>query len=119
MYTRQKETGQARSRLRNERGASLVEFALVLLPLTLIIVGIFEFGLMIYNKQVVTNASREGASAGIVSQQPRVTLAKIQRVVNMYCTNNLITFASTNPSPTTQLGLNDTGAAYPGSPGEG
>ncbi|MFZ0943612.1 MAG: TadE/TadG family type IV pilus assembly protein [Syntrophobacteraceae bacterium] len=119
MHTRQKETGRARSRLRSEPGAWVVEFALLLLPLTLIIVGIFEFGLLIYNKQVVTNASREGTRAGIVSQQPRVTLARIQTVVNTYCTNHLITFAATNPSPTTQLGLNGTGAAFPGCPGEG
>ena len=97
----------------------MVELAIVLLPLTFIIAGIFEFALIIYNKQAATDAGKEGARAGTVSQQPGVTPAQIPTVVNTYCTDYLITFAATNPSPTTQLGLNGTGAAFPGSPGEG
>ncbi len=97
----------------------MVELAIVLLPLTFIIAGIFEFGLLIYNKQVLTDASREGARAGIVSQQPRVTPAQIQTAVNTYCTNHLITFGATNPSTAAHLGLNVTGAAFPGTRGDG
>jgi len=92
----------------------MVEFALLLLPLTLIIIGIFEFGIIMYDKAVVTNASREGARAGIVYLQPgmtRVPLTTIQTVVNTYCTNHLVTFATTKPTPTTQLGANGTGSA--------
>ena len=56
----------------SQKGASLVEFALVLPLLMLILWGIIEFGLLLYNKQVITNASREGARAGIVAANPRV-----------------------------------------------
>jgi len=48
-----------------ERGAALVELALVLPLLLLILVGIVELGLLFYNQQVLTNASREGARSGI------------------------------------------------------
>ncbi len=48
-------------RLRTERGAVAVEFALVLPLLVAMLLGIMEFGLM-YNGQVsVTNAAREAA----------------------------------------------------------
>ena len=49
-----------------EKGASAVEFALVLPVLMLILFGIIEFGFILYDKAVVTNASREGARRGIV-----------------------------------------------------
>ena len=48
-----------------ERGAALVELAMVLPLLLLILVGIIELGLLFYNQQVLTNASREGARSGI------------------------------------------------------
>jgi Flp pilus assembly protein TadG len=35
--------------------------------LLLILAGIADFGILFYNKQVLTNASREGARAGIVN----------------------------------------------------
>jgi hypothetical protein len=50
---------------RAECGAILVEFAILLPFLLLIMLGIIEFGLLFYNKQVLTNASREGARSGI------------------------------------------------------
>jgi Flp pilus assembly protein TadG len=44
-----------------ERGAAAVEFALVLLPLALLVFGIIEFGLLL-NKQIsVANGAREAA----------------------------------------------------------
>ena len=52
--------------IRNEKGGSLVEFAIITPLLFVILFGIFESGLLLYNKAVITNASREGARAGIV-----------------------------------------------------
>ena len=62
-----------RIKFASQKGAAMVEFALILIPLLLITFGIIEFGLLMYNQQVLTNASREGARAGIVSSSPRVT----------------------------------------------
>ena len=49
----------------NERGASAVEFALLLPVLMLILFGIIEFGMVMYSREVLTNAISEGARAGI------------------------------------------------------
>ena len=48
-----------------ERGAALVELAMVLPLLLLILMGIVEIGLLFYNQQILTNSSREGARAAI------------------------------------------------------
>ena len=55
-----------RNRVRQERGAELIEMALVLPLLLLIVMGIFDFGFMFREMSVVTNAAREGARAGIL-----------------------------------------------------
>lgn len=54
-----------RLKITSENGASAVEFALVLPLLLLITFGIIEFSVLLYDKAVITNASREGARAGI------------------------------------------------------
>ena len=79
-------------KLRNQKGAAAVEFAIVLSLLLLLVFGIIEFGLLLYDKAVLTNASREGARFGIVLRTPRYTDAEIQNVVTTYCSNYLITF---------------------------
>jgi len=73
-----------------QRGAAAVEFAIVLPLLALILFGIIEFGLLFYNKQVLTNASREGARAGI----SRVTESRIEEIVVTYCSSRLIRFGT-------------------------
>jgi Flp pilus assembly protein TadG len=55
-----------RRRLRLERGAELIEMALVLPLLMLIIMGIIDFGFLFREMSVVTNAAREGARAGVL-----------------------------------------------------
>jgi Flp pilus assembly protein TadG len=44
-----------------EQGSAVVEFALVLPILLLIVFGIINFGVLLYNQSVITNAAREGA----------------------------------------------------------
>jgi len=96
----------------DKRGVSAVEFAIVLPVLILFLFGIIEFSILFYDKAVITNASREGARAGIVYQHPnRVTESEIQQVVLNYCGDNLITFGET-PS----LTINTTPGAAAGDP---
>jgi Flp pilus assembly protein TadG len=85
-----------RRRRSSQKGAAAVEFAIVLLPLILITFGIIEFGTYLYNQQVITNASREGARAGIVASSPRVTPAAIKSIVDNYAADNLVTFGTSN-----------------------
>jgi Flp pilus assembly protein TadG len=81
-----------KSRAKGQSGASAVEFAIILPILVLILFGIIEMGLALYDKAMITNASREGARAGILFRVPPVTEEEIVNVVNTYLGNNLITF---------------------------
>jgi Flp pilus assembly protein TadG len=55
-----------RSARRNERGQAIVELALTLPLLLLVVLGVFDFGLMFQRYEVVTNAAREGARVGVL-----------------------------------------------------
>lgn len=77
---------------KQSRGATLLEFTVVLALLLIVTFGIVEFSLLMFDKAVLTNACREGARAGIVSQSPRMTDAEIRDVVMEYCRNYLVTF---------------------------
>jgi Flp pilus assembly protein TadG len=50
----------------DERGQALVEFAAVLVPVLLLIVGIIQFGLLFGANVTLTNAAREAARAGTI-----------------------------------------------------
>lgn len=83
-------TGRSGAHRRRQRGAAVVEFGL-LLPLLLVITfGIVEFSIALYDKAVITNASREAARAGIVYSSPRLTNTQISTVATNYCSNYLI-----------------------------
>ena len=70
----------------NERGAVAAEFAIVIPVLLLIVFGTMEFGMMMYGREVVTNATREGARYGIVAQAPPVTSAQMITLATTYLT---------------------------------
>jgi Flp pilus assembly protein TadG len=98
------------STIKDQRGVSAIEFAIVLPILILLIFGIIEFSLFLYDKAVITNASREGARAGIVFADPRIDDASIEAVVDNYCQNNVITFGAAT-GPTTTVTRGGTGSA--------
>jgi Flp pilus assembly protein TadG len=52
----------------HERGQAMVEFATVLLPILLIVVGIIQFGLLLGANVTLTNAGREGARAATIAR---------------------------------------------------
>jgi hypothetical protein len=84
-------------------GQALVEFAILLPVLLLLLLGIIEFGLLLFNQHVITNASREGARYGIVSRSPRREVAEIEAVVAAYCGDHLVTFGDGDDEPTTTV----------------
>ncbi len=91
-------------KVRNEKGATVVEFAIIVPLLMLLIFAIIEFGFIFYTKGVVTNAAREGARVGSVFQvnsdgvYDPVTKDDISAVVNYYLGNHLPDFSS-SPVP--------------------
>ena len=82
--------------IKSQSGTVAVEFVLILPALLLVLFGIIEFGIFFLNKHVITNASREGARAGIVSRIPRVPYADIKATVDAYCKKHLVTFGVPN-----------------------
>lgn len=77
------------------KGSAIIEFAFVLPVLLIIFFGIVEFGIALYNKAIITNASREGARAGIIytgAGNAPVTDEVIRGVVNSYCDTHMISF---------------------------
>lgn len=85
--------------LNDNRGASIVEFAIIAPLLFMLFFGIIEMGIYIYNQQMLTNAAREGARVGIIASDPRVPATganSIESVVQNYCANHMITFGSNN-----------------------
>ena len=84
--------------IKDQKGGALVEFAIVLPLLALLAFGIIECGIFLYDQSVITNASREGARAGITQ---KVDTGGITNIVNTYCTNRLITFSGGSVLPAT------------------
>jgi Flp pilus assembly protein TadG len=72
--SRKTKSAAARLPQRNQSGQALVEFSMVLLTLVLLVYCLMDFCVAIYEKQLLTNLSREGANlaargSGISSQQ--------------------------------------------------
>ena len=59
---------KSKSKLRNEKGASAVEFALVLPIYLMLVFGIFQFGIAFNNWIALTHAAREGVRLAAVGQ---------------------------------------------------
>ena len=71
---------------RDQRGAELIEMAMVSPILLLILAGIFDFGFLFRNWEVITNAAREGARVAVLPDyecDPAVP-DDIQSRVNVY-----------------------------------
>src|SRR5262245_66579380 len=71
----------------NERGAVATEFALLLPVFLTILIGIIEFGMIMYGREIVTNATREGARAGITQGPPKLATGAITTISNNYLLN--------------------------------
>ncbi|MEO5897245.1 MAG: TadE/TadG family type IV pilus assembly protein [Vicinamibacterales bacterium] len=67
--------------LRSQRGAELIEFALVFPLLLLVLLGVVDFGLLFQRYEVLTNATREGARVAIL---PGYTEADVKGRVCQY-----------------------------------
>ncbi len=107
----------------SNKGAAMIEFALVLPLLAMLAFGIIEFGFIIYNKAMITNASREGARVGILfnvngnGDWEAISDTTISTTVNNYLSTNLITFGTPPSSITptiTRTANPSTGTLSPG-----
>lgn len=91
---------------RSEEGVSAVEFALIAPLLFVLTFGIIEFSLLLFDKAVITNASREAARAAIVYNYEDSTYAPLDTndvaaVVEKYTDKYLINLGGTGEPTTT------------------
>lgn len=100
------QVNSAVGRLKSERGAELIEFALIFPILLLVVVGIIDFGFLFQRYEVLTNATREGARMAVL---PNYTDADVQARVCAYlnaggvpnsgCTTNPVVTVSNTTIP--------------------
>lgn len=88
-----------------------MEFALILTILLMVLLGIIEMSLALYDKAILTNASREGARAGIVLSSPKMSDAQIRAVVLNYTNGALISLGTTTAPTVTVVQSNP--ASFP------
>jgi len=105
------------------KGVAVVEFALILPLLLILVFGILEFGFIVYNKAIVTNASREAARSGIVYRTDSVNgdyaplnNSGIQTVVNNYVGSRLINFSADTVAVSVTPGEGTRVESYRGQP---
>jgi Flp pilus assembly protein TadG len=99
--------GKTRLSLKREKGSVVVEMAIALPLLLLIVAGIIDLGLLFWEKEVMTNAAREGARAAAratVDGTAEKTQTQVRTLVQNYLRNYnikdesgaLITLTSSN-----------------------
>ncbi len=91
----------------SQKGSVLVEFALILPLFLLLLFGVISFSVALYDKTLLTMATREGARAGVmyVSGRTDTIIDNSARVAALQvCHNNLISFgAEMTPDITTAI----------------
>jgi Flp pilus assembly protein TadG len=88
--------------VREEKGAVVVEVAMMLPLLVLLLLGALDFGIMVHRHQVLQNAAREGArySAQHRIGDHSVTATTIQNIVVDYCAEQNVTIATSDVTVT-------------------
>jgi len=94
-----------------QRGASAVEFALVLPLLVTFLVGVVDLSLALYNKWVLTQASWDAVRAGIVLRSPKLTAAEIAAVAVERSSPLLVTLGGSS-TPTVAVTPTTGGGAF-------
>lgn len=93
-------------RRRAQRGVAAVEFALVLPLLLLLLFGIVEMGFLLYDKSVITSASRAAARQAVAFGEDAtgvpvyLTASSVQGIATGGLSTLLVNFGSGSPSVT-------------------
>jgi Flp pilus assembly protein TadG len=70
-------------RRRDERGAELVEFALVVVLLIALLYGIISYGLILAAQSTITQAAADGARSGIVASSSAISTSEAQAATDL------------------------------------
>lgn len=85
---------------RFQKGSVMIEFAIILPLFLALLFGVISFSAALYNKTVLTTATREGARAGVVFVQDRDDDEKesiATTTAQAYLSDNLISFGPATP----------------------
>lgn len=95
---------QLKKTIRSDSGAAAIEFAIVAPLLFVLLFGIIEFGAILYNQSVITNASREGAryAATFYTNPANATAVRpnpdeVKDYIISYVQLHLLDFAGASP----------------------
>ncbi|MGN6085453.1 TadE/TadG family type IV pilus assembly protein [Trinickia sp.] len=97
----------------DERGVAALEFVLVFPFLMTVLFGIVDTSLLLCDKAVITNASREAARAGVVVRVPQMAASDVANIALAYTQNSLVT-GGTATTPT--VSVTQASGTSPGSP---
>lgn len=104
--------------VKNDRGQTLVEFALILPVLLLLVIGMMDFGLIINQHMIMAEAAREGARSAALGGSNSTVTTVVRTAASQINTNQLtvtivpadtrirgdsVTVRVTNPARITQL----------------
>jgi Flp pilus assembly protein TadG len=84
---------------RRQRGAAVVEFAMVLIPLLLILLGMIDWGYYLYLRAVVTDVAKAGARVGSLNPTLAVARPAATTAARAYLANVGITTATVTNDP--------------------
>lgn len=107
--------GMSRGRCakRKESGSVAIEFVIVLPFLLLVIVGIIDVSLMLYDKAAIANAARVAARAGTCVSSPPLTSSQISAAATAALSGVLVSGSSSNVPTVT---VNPSNGTTTGSP---
>ena len=101
---------------RRDSGVAAVEFALILPLLMMIVFGIINYGILLYDQAVITNAAREGARWGAINTSAAISCSGTAsgsadpcQIANSYTQANLITFGGATTSTSSATGAGTSG----------
>jgi len=92
--------------LKDKKGQTIIEFAMVLPILLLVVFGITEFGRAIMTSNVISTASREGARLFAVTSDPTSTSDRVDTVLvaaRLKLVNRSITIDTTSLSKSVKV----------------
>ncbi len=75
------------------KGLALVEFALILPVVVLLVLGAITFTVALYNKAILTYASRQAVRAWVVTK-PMLSKDSVQQIASGLCQTQTINFGS-------------------------
>ncbi|MEV9632978.1 TadE/TadG family type IV pilus assembly protein [Burkholderia pseudomallei] len=97
----------------DERGVVSLEFVLAFPFMMLVLFGIVDTSLLLCDKAVITNASREAARAGVVVRVPQLAATDITNIALSYAQGSLVSGGTVG---TPVVNVDQSAGTSPGSP---